>query len=142
MKTNKKTEQKKNVKKFEAKKTPTFLFPSSLLKPIGHFLSSTIHILQKRKKDIEKEDPFKDADRLINNASPDADAAEQFGHEKSAAIKVELERKINQTKKALKRLKRGKYGICEDCGKMIDTERLSVYPEATLCASCQTKREK
>jgi DnaK suppressor protein len=142
MKTNKELKQQKNAKKVGAKKTEPFLFPSSLLKPIGNFLSSTIHILQKRKKEIESEDPFKDADRLINNASPDADAAEQFGHEKSAAIKTELERKINQTRNALQRLKKGKYGICEDCGKMIDTERLSVYPEATLCASCQAKREK
>jgi DnaK suppressor protein len=142
MKTKKDIKQKKNVKKAETKKGEPFLFPSSLLKPIGNFLSSTIHILQKRKKEIESEDPFKDTDRLINNASPDADAAEQFGHEKSAAIKVELERKIDQTRKALERLKKGKYGICEDCGKMIDTERLSVYPEATLCASCQAKREK
>lgn len=142
MKTKKEIKQKKDVKKVGTKKGEPFLFPSSLLKPIGNFLSSTIHILQKRKKEIESEDPFKDTDRLINNASPDADAAEQFGHEKSAAIKTELERKIDQTRKALERLKKGKYGICEDCGKMIDTERLSVYPEATLCASCQAKREK
>lgn len=142
MKNKKELKQKKVFKKAETKKGKAFSFPASLLKPIGHFLVSTLHVLQKRKKEIEKEDPFKDQDRLIKNASPDADAAEQFGHEKTAAIKTELERKIGQTKKALERLKKGKYGICEDCGKMIDTERLSVYPEATVCTSCQAKREK
>ena len=34
------------------------------------------------------------------------------------------------------------YGICEDCGKMIDTDRLMIYPEATLCVSCEAKKEK
>jgi DnaK suppressor protein len=98
--------------------------------------------LQKRKKQVEKDDPFKDESRISDNASPDTDAAEQFGHAKTSAIRHKLERKINQTKKALERLKKGKYGICEDCGNLIDTDRLSVFPEATLCKKCQDKREK
>ena len=117
-------------------------FPKNLLLPIGRFLQSNLHILEKRKKAIEKEDPFKDFSRLTDNASPDTEAAEQFGHARSSAIKKELERKIIQTRKALTAIKIGKYGICEDCNKMIDTDRLMVYPEATLCASCQKKREK
>ena len=117
-------------------------FPMDLLKPVGDFLSSSLHILQKRKKQVEKDDPFKDEDRVMDNASPDTDAAEQFGHAKNSAIKVELERKIEETKKALARLKKGKYGICEDCGQLIDTDRLTVFPEATYCKKCQAKREK
>jgi RNA polymerase-binding transcription factor DksA len=121
---------------------PAFSFPASLLAPIGNFLSARLHILQKTKKTIEKDDPFHDGARLLDNASPDADAAEQFGHAKTDAIKGELEKKIKQVQRALERLNKGKYGLCEDCGQMIDTERLSIYPEATFCAKCQTKREK
>ena len=117
-------------------------FPSKLVAPIGDFLQDKLAHLEKRKKQIEKEDPFEDSSRLMDNASPDADAEEQFGHARSAAIKEELERKIIQTRKALTRIKIGKYGICEDCGEMIDTDRLMIYPEATLCAKCQKKREK
>jgi len=124
------------------KKAVEITFPRDILKPIGNFLSSSLHVLQKRKKQVEKDDPFKDESRVTDNASPDTDAAEQFGHAKTSAIRHELERKINQTKKALERLKKGKYGICEDCGKLIDTDRLSVFPEATLCKKCQDKREK
>ena len=98
--------------------------------------------LKKRKKEIGEEDPFKDEDRLSDNASPDADAAEQFGHARTSAIREQLDRRIIQTRKALTRVKIGKYGICEDCGQMIDTDRLMVYPEATLCAKDQAKREK
>jgi len=117
-------------------------FPKNLLAPIGKFLHDRLKILEKRKKEIEKEDPFTDFNRINENASPDTDAAEQFGHARSSAIKKELDRKIIQTRKALTMIKIGKYGICEDCGEMIDTDRLMVYPEATLCAHCQAKKEK
>jgi len=117
-------------------------FPQSLLAPVGSFLQDRLKILERRKREIEKEDPFKDKSRLNANASPDDDAYEQFGHARSSAIRKEIDRKIIQTRKALSRIKIGKYGICDDCGKMIDTDRLMVYPEATLCASCQKKKEK
>ncbi|OGM76584.1 hypothetical protein A2210_01780 [Candidatus Woesebacteria bacterium RIFOXYA1_FULL_40_18] len=125
------------------KKTETQLrFPANLLRPIGLFLQSRLSGLKKKKKDIEKEDPFKDTSRILDNASPDTEAAEQFGHARTSAIRQEITRKIIQTRKAMAQVKIGKYGICEDCGKMIDTDRLMIYPEATLCKSCAAKREK
>ena len=117
-------------------------FPARLLAPVGSFLLAQLKRLERRKKDIEKEDPFTDTDRVNDNASPDTDAAEQFGHARTSAIKDQLDKKMIQTRKALSRIRVGKYGICEDCSKMIDTDRLMVYPEATLCAKCKTKREK
>lgn len=134
-----KPEKKKNKLK---KKMNQISFPSNLIAPIGKFLRDRLTELKKRRKEIGEEDPFKDTDRLEDNASPDADAAEQFGHARTSAIKEQLDRKIIQTRKALSRVKIGKYGICEDCGQMIDTDRLMVYPEATLCAKDQSKREK
>ena len=53
-------------------------FPVKLLEPIGKFLFSRLKKLEKRKKDIEKEDPFQDTARVYDNASPDTDAAEQL----------------------------------------------------------------
>ncbi|MBI4057801.1 TraR/DksA C4-type zinc finger protein [Candidatus Microgenomates bacterium] len=116
--------------------------PSKLLQPIAAFLSDQLSHLEKRAARVSRDDPFKDTRRLLDNASPDTDAAEQFGHAQITAIKSELDRKIIQTKKALTRVKIGKYGICENCGNMIDTDRLMVYPEATLCVNCGKKREK
>ncbi len=117
-------------------------FPAKLLLPVAKFLKDKVYILEKRRKDIVEDDPFKDESRLIDNASPDTDAAEQFGHARATALKEQLDRRIIQIRKAVTRIKIGKYGICEDCGQMIDTDRLLVYPEATLCARCQKKREK
>ena len=43
---------------------------------------------------------------------------------------------------ALRSIEKGKYGICERCGKDIDPERLEVRPDATLCINCQAEVEK
>jgi len=137
----KKTKNNHKKKQFRVVDRQPIKFPASLLQPVGKFLQDRLAKLEKTKKNIEKEDPFRDPDRLSDNASPDTDAAEQFGHTRVSAIKKELDRKIIQTRKALTRLKIGKYGICENCGEMIDTDRLLVYPEATLCVKCQKEKE-
>ena len=129
-------------KKAKKKNLRVVKFPANLVAPVGKFLQGRLKRLEKRKKVIEKEEPFRNTSRVTDNASPDTDAAEQFGHARVSAIKEQLDKKAIQTKKALTRVKVGKYGICEDCGKMINTDRLMVYPEATLCVKCEAKREK
>jgi DnaK suppressor protein len=42
---------------------------------------------------------------------------------------------------ALERIKVGTYGQCTDCGVTIPPERLSAYPTAKRCISCQTQKE-
>jgi DnaK suppressor protein len=135
----KKTKQKD--KKGNVRKNGITSYPKRLLTPVANFLQKQIKRLERRKKEVEKEDPFSDTDRINDNASPDTDAAEQFGHARTRAIRDQIDRKIIQTKKALSRIKVGKYGICEDCGDFIDTDRLVIYPEATFCAKCKKKRE-
>lgn len=136
--------KKKNLKTNTKTKVVinTIRFPARLLKPVAAFLKGKLVKIHIRRKKISSEDPFENKARVYDNASPDADAEEQFGHARVTAIKEELNKKSTQVKKALKRIKKGKYGSCEDCGKLINTDRLSVVPEATLCISCEKKREK
>lgn len=119
-----------------------YLFPKNLLIPVANFLKVKLSSLEKRKKAIAEEDPFADTARVLDNASPDTDAAEQFGHARTSALQKELARKMIQIKKALTAIKIGKYGLCEECGKMIDTDRLMAFPETTFCVACERKREK
>lgn len=128
---------KKNKKEVKVQK-----FPASVLKPIGNFLSAKLHILEKRRKEISKEDPFADRGRVDDNAAPDIEADEQFGHARTSAINKELTKNIINIRKALTRIKIGKYGICEECGQVIDTDRLIAFPETTLCKKDAAKREK
>ena len=39
---------------------------------------------------------------------------------------------------ALKRIDEGTYGICVQCQKLIDRERLEAVPIATMCVDCKT----
>jgi len=116
--------------------------PTNIVTPVANMLKGRLATLEKRKKEISKEDPFKDLERANDNAAPDIEADEQFGHARTSALKSEIGRAIIQIRKALTRIKIGKYGICEECGQMIDTDRLMIYPEATLCKKDAAKREK
>lgn len=46
-----------------------------------------------------------------------------------------------QIDRAMERLADGRYGTCEDCGRAISGERLSIRPEATRCVECQRRHE-
>lgn len=117
-------------------------FPSNLLKPVGSFLMQQLKSLRINRKKIASEDPFNNTTRDLHNAASDTEAEEQFEHARIVAIKDELNGKAKQIKKALSRVKAGKYGICEVCSRMIDTDRLAIFPEATKCISCEKKIEK
>ncbi|MCH7641015.1 TraR/DksA C4-type zinc finger protein [Patescibacteria group bacterium] len=126
----------------KVKRKKIIAYPAKLVRPVGKFLQARLKLLERRKKEIEEEDPFSDTSRTLDNASPDTDAAEQFGHARTTAIREQIDRKMIQTRKALTRIRIGKYGTCEVCGELIDTDRLMVYPEATLCAKDARKKEK
>ncbi len=47
-----------------------------------------------------------------------------------------------QTEKALDRLGKGTYGVCEVCGEAIGKMRLQAFPRATLCKECKQREER
>lgn len=49
---------------------------------------------------------------------------------------------LNYLDDALKRIEKGDYGFCTDCGNLIDKERLEAVPHAQLCIKCKLKRGK
>lgn len=115
-------------------------FPSSLTKNIKIFLEGKLLELKRSEKKLKANDPFSDEQRTGSN-SLEEDVDEQIGHFE-AEVKVNfIKKQIVQIRKALTRLKIGKYGICEKCGKMIDTDRLAIHPETTLCVSCEKESE-
>lgn len=52
-------------------------------------------------------------------------------------IEHNLEIRLQDIDSALEKIKKDKYGKCEDCNKNIPEERLKIYPEARLCNKCQ-----
>lgn len=117
-------------------------YPDEVLRPVREYLASRLGGLEKRKKEIAETDPYNDPSRLNDNAAIDADASEQIEHMNVSALKMSVDRSMIQIRKAMTMLKLGKYGICERCTKMIDTDRLMVMPETTICLDCEKKKEK
>jgi RNA polymerase-binding protein DksA len=50
-------------------------------------------------------------------------------------------KKLKEINYALKKIYDGDFGICEMCGKPIQTRRLDVIPYAHFCIECETKEE-
>jgi RNA polymerase-binding protein DksA len=69
------------------------------------------------------------------------DATEAFEQTKDLALRQNLERLLERVEDALVQFEAGTYGLCEQCGKEIDPARLKALPYATLCLSCQQRRE-
>ncbi|HOV21258.1 MAG TPA: TraR/DksA C4-type zinc finger protein [bacterium] len=49
---------------------------------------------------------------------------------------------LRQIDEAIEKLEKGKYGICENCGKKIPKNRLKVIPYAKYCVKCKKEMEK
>lgn len=68
-------------------------------------------------------------------------ATEVFEQAKNLAVTQRLRHTLSLIKKALEKMDKGTYGICEQCGEAIDPARLKALPYATLCMSCQARAE-
>jgi DnaK suppressor protein len=117
-------------------------FPNDILKGIKDHFEEEKQALTVRVKELQKQDPFTDPERTNDNAASDTEASEESNHDRVSAMVDELKEKLHTIEEALVRIDDGTYGACTDCGNMIDTERLSVLPMATLCVSCEQKKKK
>ena len=48
---------------------------------------------------------------------------------------------LHEIQEALKRIDRGEYGSCENCGRPIGAPRLQALPFAILCLKCKQEEE-
>ena len=117
-------------------------YPNTLLKPIKKFLVSRERELKLRSQKLGREDPFADEDRINSHAAVDEGAMDRFDHDRVLAMRRELDKGLVRVRKALTRINLGTYGTCEECGKMIDTDRLAIDPASEFCIECESKREK
>jgi DnaK suppressor protein len=78
---------------------------------------------------------------IINQEVPDeADMAERSEDYEERTARVNfLEKKLTGIEKALEKIEKGEYGVCEVCGDKIDEDRLDVNPSAATCTVCMNK---
>lgn len=95
-------------------------------------------LLQKRSELLE--DVRRGPEALaMNIQSPDAvefaiKAAEQDLTARTADLRSQMLKEIDR---ALERVARGEYGVCESCGEEISPARLKAIPWARYCVNCQ-----
>lgn len=104
-------------------------------------------LLRQRKKVEGDLEAIKDDDPVMEygaheSTEPGTDSWMADAHSRVVAVKKNLQYLLDSTKKALDRLRTGKYGKCDKCGHMIEEARLEVIPAATLCISCSKKTSK
>lgn len=68
-----------------------------------------------------------------------ADEVEEYGNKLSVSYVFEIN--LKRVNKALEKIKKGEYGICETCGGKISKGRLEVYPQAESCMKCINKNK-
>lgn len=72
----------------------------------------------------------------------DESAQEITEYEQNISLEHSLEDELKLVNKALRKIKDGKYGLCESCGKEIPFERLEIRPQSIMCIACKAKNEK
>ena len=70
-------------------------------------------------------------DVMPSDSNEVADSIESY--EENTGILKQLEIRFNEVKKALEKIKIGKYGLCEVDQKPIENERLEANPAAKTC---------
>jgi DnaK suppressor protein len=76
-----------------------------------------------------------------SNEDP-ADGADGSTQQHIGSLLAEVEnRELTYIDAALKRMRDGTYGVCQDCGINIPMARLNALPYATHCISCQRLAE-
>jgi len=97
--------------------------------------------LLRQQRKLKEQDPLFEPGRTESNPELVGEAEEEIGHRRFAAVGEAVKRRLAQVQRALLWMKKGKYGLCEECGQPIDPARLKVDPSVTLCRRCQEKRE-
>ncbi|MBM3256894.1 MAG: hypothetical protein FJY98_00990 [Candidatus Liptonbacteria bacterium] len=71
----------------------------------------------------------------VDSGDEETDEAEEQGNR--LAIAQGLREDLTEIETALEKIQRGTYGICERCGKTIETEVLATAPESAMCRACK-----
>ena len=117
---------------------------SNLIKELKTKLELEKLSLQKELKSFADEDKnlkhnwdTRYPNREDSDKDEEADRAQEYDN--ALSLEHSLEIKLKDVNMALEKIEKNGYGICENCGKEIDEERLLACPEAKICLKCHQK---
>jgi DnaK suppressor protein len=65
------------------------------------------------------------------------EATETLELEKRLTLENRIRQEMAAVEHALDKIKKGTYGLCDNCGEPINPERLEALPQANLCLKCK-----
>jgi DnaK suppressor protein len=76
---------------------------------------------------------------------PRGDPVDMAAGEISAAVQMRLKQTNGKLSRAIEdaltRIRQGRFGICEECGRPISEARLEVVPWTRLCRDCKEQQD-
>jgi RNA polymerase-binding transcription factor DksA len=105
-------------------------------------LESELKVVEKELESIGRINPSNPSDweakpdqmdTLASDSNDVADSIESY--EENTAILKQLEIRFNEIKKALEKIEKGTYGLCEADHHPIEKERLEANPAASTCVA-------
>lgn len=116
-------------------------------KELAHFKGI---ILEKKKEILEELESLKESMMDVTTGEYVSENSTYSLHMEQGTDAMEREKTflfasregkfLNHLEDALKRIEKGDYGHCTDCGELIEKERLKAVPHAKLCVRCKMKR--
>jgi DnaK suppressor protein len=106
-------------------------------------------ILEKRKEILEELESLKSTMMDVTTGQYEIENSTYSSHMEQGTDAMEREKTflfasregkfLNYLDDALKRIEKGTYGFCTECGTLMDKERLEAVPHAHQCIDCKTK---
>ena len=112
--------------------------PQNTLTKLKSYLLRQQLQIEEELKSIEKDDPVL-MEAVAESTEPGTESFQADIHSRLIAAKGDLSGLLTRIKSSLVKMNTGTYGICEKCGKPIETDRLEAMPTATACISCSKK---
>lgn len=95
------------------------------------------------REETELATPLDDKGEDLTASQHPADVASDLSYREFAVLtELTLREAVAQVDDALARIAHGTYGICVECGRAIDAERLAARPQAARCIDCQRREER
>ncbi len=149
-----KTKRKKVAPKAADKIMAKVAVEKRIVKVKGYGVRDLAHfkeiILEKRKEILEELQSLKESMMDVTTGEYANENSTYSMHMEQGTDAMEREKTflfasregkfLNYLEDALKRIEKGTYGFCTDCGKLIEKERLEAVPHAQLCIRCKVKK--
>jgi RNA polymerase-binding transcription factor DksA len=114
---------------------------------LGYFKEKIINEIEKLREALLRHDDYikknitsETGDLSSYDNHPAELASETYELSKELTLKKHFEDKISDLKKALEKIEKGGFGLCDICKKEISFERLDALPNANLCTKCKTEK--